>query len=349
MLLAWWRIRPLTRWHSTFSVSERVSQKNRQTFGRSTIRNAPLARLRIVSSKVLGGTFCETAVARLFFPARPRPNAPGKVRRKIVRFRRETYRWSHIGVRLRRGERPGRFRRSNTPGYQKVYISMKLSLFTGLAAVAAAAFFTAGCASTPEASSQTGGVQKEFQKWAEKRTDVEQVVSKSSDPQVKAIIDGIAVIPGGVYGYLAEGADEAMARNLGRGIYEAIARDMEAGTPKAEIRKAVSDADWAAAVDYAKYVKSQDYATLGEELSGIAAKLAADGAKVAGAIVQIKNLDAMKGKNPIALASAMKEPAAEINVIKGQLADAVEACKYWQGLNKQDEQQQKHMQEYPIE
>ena len=107
------------------SVSLNVFRRTTaRLFGRSTIRNAPLARLRIVSSKVLGGTFCETAGARLFFPARPRPNAPGKVRRKIVRFRRETYRWSHIGVRLRRGECPGRFRRSNTPGYQKVYISM---------------------------------------------------------------------------------------------------------------------------------------------------------------------------------------------------------------------------------
>ena len=83
--------------------------------------------------------------------------------------------------------------------------------------------------------------------------------------------------------------------------------------------------------------------------AGIAAKLASDGSKVGGAIAEIKNLDSMKGKNPIALAAAMKEPTSEINVIKGQLADAVKACAYWQDLNKQDEMAQKFMKDYPIE
>ena len=218
-------------------------------------------------------------------------------------------------------------------------------------AIAAAAVIT-GCASSggskPEAK-KTDGVQAEFQKWASKRAPVEQVVSKSGDPQIAAIVNGVAVIPGEVYGYLAEGADKAMARNAGRDIYEAIMRDKNAGTPIEEIRKALSAEDLAAAADYEKFVKSQDYVALGQKLAGIAAKLATDGAKVGGAVAAIKNLDSMKGKNPLALAAALKDPTAEINTIKSQLADAVKACGYWQDLNKQDEQMQKFAQEYPIE
>ena len=216
-------------------------------------------------------------------------------------------------------------------------------------AFASAALVTAGCASSGSSNQKTQGVQEEFQKWASKRAPVEQVVSKSSDPQVAAIVNGVAVIPGEVYGYLAEGADKAMANNVGREPYEAIMRDIKAGTPMEEIRKATPDAVWAAAADYEKFVKSQDYATLKDKLAGIAAKLAADGAKVGGAVAQIKNLDSMKGKDPLALAAAMKEPTAEINTIKAQLADAVKACSYWQDLNKQDEMAQKFMKDYPIE
>ena len=226
---------------------------------------------------------------------------------------------------------------------------MKNTTVHAALAFATAALVTAGCASSGSSQKKTDGVQAEFQKWASKRAPVEQVVSKSSDPQVAAIVNGVAVIPGEVYGYLAEGADKAMANNVGREPYEAIMRDIKAGTPMEEIRKATPDAVWAAAADYEKFVKSQDYATLKDKLAGIAAKLAADGAKVGGAVAQIKNLDSMKGKNPLALAAAMKEPTAEINTIKAQLADAVKACSYWQDLNKQDEMAQKFMKDYPIE
>ncbi len=222
----------------------------------------------------------------------------------------------------------------------------KITLHAALV-VAAASLVTASCASS--GSAKPDGVQAEFQKWASKRSPVEQVVSKSSDPQIAAIINGIAVIPGEVYAYLADGSDKAMARNAGREIYEAIMRDKNAGTSMDDIRKTVSDGDWAAAVDYEKFCKQQDYAALKDKLSGIAAKLAADGAKVGASVAQIKNLDSMKGKNPLALAAAMKEPTAEINTIKSQIADAVKACTYWQDLNRQDEQMQKFAQEYPIE
>lgn len=219
-------------------------------------------------------------------------------------------------------------------------------------ALTAAAAITTGCASSgaskPEAK-QTDGVQAEFQKWASKRSPVEQVVSKSSDPQVAAIVNGVAVIPGEVYGYLAEGSDKAMARNAGRDIWNAVQRDFAAGTPLADISAAMSDADKAAYADYDKFVKSQDYVALGQKLAGIAAKLAEDGAKVGGAVAAIKNLDSMKGKNPMALAMAMKEPTAEVNTIKAQLADAVKACSYWQDLNKQDEMAQKFLKEHPVE
>lgn len=216
-------------------------------------------------------------------------------------------------------------------------------------AIAGLSLSIVGCASTGGGKNENDGVQAQFQKWASKRSPVEQVVSKSEDPQIAAIVNGVAVIPGEVYGYLANGADKAMARNAGREIYEAIMRDKNAGTPLEEIRKVVSDADWAAAADYEKFVKVQNYATLKDKLAGIAAKLAEDGGKVGGAVAQIKNLDSMKGKNPLALAAAMKEPTAEINTIKAQLADAVKACTYWQDLNKQDEMAQKFMKDYPIE
>ena len=49
------------------------------------------------------------------------------------------------------------------------------------------------------------------------------------------------------------------------------------------------------------------------------------------------------------LVAALKEPAAEVNAIKNQLADAVKACTYWRDLNRQDEQMQKFVQEYPID
>lgn len=220
---------------------------------------------------------------------------------------------------------------------------------TAIVMALAVAALVSGCVSTGGGTSKTEGVQAEFQKWASKRAPVEQVVSKCADPNVARIVNGVAVIPGEVYGYLAGGADKAMARNAGREIYEAIMRDKNAGTSLEEIRKAVSDADWAAAVDYEKFVKVEDYASLKDKLAGIAAKLASDGSKIGGAIAEIKNLDSMKGKNPIALAAAMKEPTSEINVIKGQLADAVKACAYWQDLNKQDEMAQKFMKDYPIE
>lgn len=225
----------------------------------------------------------------------------------------------------------------------------KTNKFRAACLLATVAILASGCASSGGSKKENNGVQEEFQKWASKRAPVEQVVSKSSDPQVAAIVNGVAVIPGEVYGYLAEGSDKAMARNAGREIYEAIMRDKNAGTPLEEIRKVVSDADWAAAADYEKFVKAQNYATLKDKLAGIAAKLAEDGAKVGGAVAQIKNLDSMKGKNPLALAAAMKEPTAEINTIKAQLADAVKACTYWQNLNKQDEMAQKFMKDYPIE
>ena len=216
-------------------------------------------------------------------------------------------------------------------------------------AFAGAALVTAGCASSGSSNQKTQGVQEEFQKWASKRAPVEQVVSKSSDPQVAAIVNGVAVIPGEVYGYLAEGADKAMANNAGRDIWNAVQRDVAAGTSWADVSAAMSPADKAAYAEFDKFVKAQDYASLGQKLAGIAAKLAADGAKVGGAVAQIKNLDSMKGKNPLALAAAMKEPTAEINTIKAQLADAVKACSYWQDLNKQDEMAQKFMKDYPIE
>ena len=226
-------------------------------------------------------------------------------------------------------------------------------------AIAAAAVIT-GCASSggskPESGNaqktetkKTDGVQAEFQKWASKRAPVEQVVSKSSDPQVAAIVNGVAVIPGEVYGYLADGADKAMANNAGREIAEAIKRDVAAGTPMEEILKAVSAEDLAAAINYEKFNKSQDYVALGQKLAGIAAKLAEDGAKVGGAINAIQNLDSMKGKSKIALAMAMKEPTAEVNAIKEQVVDATKACNYWIDLNKQDEQMQKFLKDYPIE
>lgn len=215
-------------------------------------------------------------------------------------------------------------------------------------ACAAAAIMVVGCVGKGN-NSTSNGVQEEYQKWASKRAATEMVVSKCADADVAAIINGVAVIPGEVYGYLAGGSDKAMARNAGREIYEAIMRDINAGTPQEEIRKVVSDEDWAAAIDYEKFVKSQDYVALGKKLADIAAKLASDGAKVGGAIAEIKNLDSMKGKNPMALAIAMKEPTAEINTIKAQVADAVKACSYWQDLNKQDEMAQKFMKDYPIE
>ena len=216
-------------------------------------------------------------------------------------------------------------------------------------AIAGLSLSIVGCASTGGGKNETDGVQAQFQKWASKRSPVEQVVSKSEDPQIAAIVNGVAVIPGEVYGYLANGADKAMARNAGREIYLAIKRDLDAGTPMADIVKTVSAEDLDAAVAYSKFVKEQDYATLGQKLAGIASKLASDGAKIADAVNQIKNLDSMKGKNPMALAMAMKGPTSEINTIKSQLSDAVKAVGYWQDLNKQDEQMQKFCQEYPIE
>ena len=217
--------------------------------------------------------------------------------------------------------------------------------------ISAACLVAAGCASSGASKSdkKTEGVQAEFAKWASKRAPVEQVVSKSSDPQVAAIVNGVAVIPGEVYGYLANGADKAMANNAGREIWNAVQRDVAAGTSWAEVCEAMTDADKAAYAEFDKFVKAQDYATLKDKLAGIATKLAADGTKVAGAVAQIKNLDSMKGKNPLALAAAMKEPTAEVNTIKAQLADAVKACTYWQNLNKQDEMAQKFMKDYPIE
>ena len=226
---------------------------------------------------------------------------------------------------------------------------MKTTTLHAALAFATAALVTAGCASSGSSQKKTDGVQAEFQKWASKRAPVEQVVSKSSDPQVAAIVNGVAVIPGEVYGYLAEGADKAMALNEGRDIAKAVENEVRAGMPRAEAEAAIPADQRPAYNEYQKFFGSQDYAALGEKLAGIAAKLATDGAKVGGAVAQIKNLDSMKGKNPLALAAAMKEPTAEINTIKAQLADAVKACTYWQDLNKRDEQMQKFAQEYPIE
>lgn len=222
---------------------------------------------------------------------------------------------------------------------------------TVIAMAFAAAAMVTGCATSGagKSSTKTDGVQAEYQKWASKRSATEMVVSKCADQDVAKIINGVAVIPGEVYGYLAGGSDKAMARNAGREIYDAIKRDLDAGTSLDEIKKAVSAEDLAAAIDYEKFCKSQDYVALGKKLADISAKLASDGAKVGGAIAEIKNLDSMKGKNPMALAMAMKEPTAEVNTIKSQLADAVKACKYWQDLNKQDGQMQKFMKDHPIE
>jgi hypothetical protein len=220
------------------------------------------------------------------------------------------------------------------------------------AAIAAAAMVIVGCASSgaskPEAK-KTDGVQAEFDKWASKRTPTEMVVSKCADPDVAAIVNGVAVIPGEVYGYLAGGADKAMARNAGRDIAKAVENEVRAGMSRAEAEAKIPAGDRPAYDEYQKYYGSQDYVALGTKLAGIAAKLASDGTKVAGAINEIKNLDSMKNKSAMALAMAMREPTAEVNTIKAQLADAVKACTYWQDLNKQDEQMKKFAQEYPVE
>ena len=210
-------------------------------------------------------------------------------------------------------------------------------------AVAAAALVAAGCASAPK------GVQEAYAEWKEDRAPTEQVVSKSSDPKIANIINGVAVIPGEVYAYVAQGADDAMVRNVWRPTYEAIQRDREAGTPLEEIRAAVSDEEWAGAVAYEKSIKDLDFAALKEKLSGIAAKLATDGAKVGQALAQIKELDSMKGLDYFSMATALREPAAEIDVISAQLSDAVQAVQFWMDLNEQDEKMQRFAQEFPIE
>lgn len=235
-----------------------------------------------------------------------------------------------------------------------------MNKLTTIATALLAAAVITGCASSgsskPESgkaqkteSKKTDGVQAEFQKWASKRAPVEQVVSKCADPEVAAIVNGVAVIPGEVYGYLANGADKAMANNAGREIWNAVQRDVAAGTSWADISAAMSPADKAAYAEFDKFVKAQDYATLGQKLAGIASKLATDGAKVGGAITAIQNLDSMKGKSKIALAMAMREPTAEVNAIKDQVADATKACNYWIDLNRQDEMAQKFLKDYPIE
>ena len=210
-------------------------------------------------------------------------------------------------------------------------------------AVAAAALVAAGCASAPK------GVQEAYAEWKDDRAPTEQVVSKSSDKKIADIINGVAVIPGEVYAYVAQGADEAMARNAGRAIYQAIVRDRDAGTPMEEIRAHVSDADWAAAIAYQNTIKDMDFDALKEKLSGISAKLATDGAKVGQALAQIKELDSMKSMDYFSMATALREPAAEIDVISAQVSDAVQAVQFWMDLNEQDEKFKRYAQEAPVE
>ena len=71
---------------------------------------------------------------------------------------------------------------------------------TAIVMALAAAALVSGCASTGGGTSKTEGVQTEFQKWASKRAPVEQIVSKCADPNVARIVNGVAVIPGEVYG-----------------------------------------------------------------------------------------------------------------------------------------------------
>lgn len=218
---------------------------------------------------------------------------------------------------------------------------------TTVAMALAAAVLVTGCGG--RGNKPGNSVQEEYQNWASRRTPIEQVVSKCADPQVAKIVNGVAVVPGKVYGYLAEGSDKAMARNAGREIYEAIMRDKNAGTTMEEIRKAVSDADWAAAAEYAKFVKAQDYATLKAKLASVSTKLADDGPKVADALLQIRKLDSVSAMNMMAKAALLKTSTSEINAIKDQLASSVKAVQIWQDLNEQDEIAKKLMQDYPVE
>ena len=198
-------------------------------------------------------------------------------------------------------------------------------------------------------TAETGSPQLRYRVWLPKRAPLEMVVSKCNAQDVAAIINGVAVIPGEVYGYLAEGADKAMARNAGREIYEAIMRDKNAGTTMEEIRRAVSDADWAAAAEYAKFVKAQDYTALKAKLSRVSTKLADDGSKVADALLQIRKLDSLSAMNMMAKAVLLKTATSEINAITDQLASSVKAVQIWQDLNEQDEIAKKFMQDYPVE
>lgn len=230
---------------------------------------------------------------------------------------------------------------------------MKSSVLFGLA-VAAAAIVATGCCSSKAGNSGGGdSVQEAYLKWQQNRAPIEQVTSQCPDPEAKAIIDGVAIIPGKLYKYLADGADGAFAIASGRDIYNGVTNDMavlikEGKDVKAELFDKMPEKDREALWNYHEYVKKQDFKSTKEKLDGIAKQLGEDSGKVAGALAAVKNCK-FDGMNMLQKAGAIKTAASEIDTIRAQLADCLKANKYWSDLNAQDEAAQKLMQEYKVE
>ena len=215
----------------------------------------------------------------------------------------------------------------------------------GIAAAAATMVIT-GC-SHPRGGTSGDNVQEAYIKWQGNRAPVEQVVSECPDAEAKLIIDGVAVIPGKVYKYLADGADKAFAVASGRELFNGIKEDLKAGVSEDEIIAKMSEGDKIAYAAYRDLVIKQDFKSTKEKLDEIAKQLAEDGVKVAGALAAAKNCK-FDGMNMIQKAGAIKKAISEIGTIKAQLADCLNANKYWSDLNAQDEDAQKLMQEYKV-
>ncbi len=216
-------------------------------------------------------------------------------------------------------------------------------------AVAAAAIVATGCCSSKAGKSGGGdSVQEAYLKWQQNRAPIEQVTSQCPDPEAKAIIDGVAVIPGKVYKYLAEGSDKAFAVASGRDIFNGIMEDIKAGVSVEEVVGKMSDADKLAWNAYHDLVYTQDYTALKDKLSGIAKQLGEDGGKVTGALATIKNCK-FNGMNMLQKAKALKTAGSELDIVTAQLESCLKANTFWTDLNKQDEAAQKLMQQYKIE
>lgn len=207
--------------------------------------------------------------------------------------------------------------------------------------VIATAMTFVGCASTGGSNGENPVTQ-----WQEERTPTK-FTSTCKVPEVATLITAASIVPNAVYLKIANGVDQASAKNEGRRIYLGIENDVKAGTiTREDAIAALTPEDNKVYKTYVKYVVKEDFSGTYALIKQLAEQVAAEGPKIAALFVAAKENSAFKALAGLELMRATKELTTDVNMIKGQIADSITGIGLWRGLIDQDKKAQAFMKSY---